>query len=118
MRLEKITCYIYITSKFSGSRICLLASAVGLGVSFFEFAMGFVLQPELPLVVPLPTSLHSPQPAMWCCVGCVLQPCSVVTAVGSNNNGWRTQPTQHGNQRLHVQWWKAPDDGHSSVRNM
>jgi hypothetical protein len=23
-----------------------------------------------------------------------------------------------GNQRLHVQWWKAPDDGHNSVRNM
>ena len=29
----------------------------------FEFAIGFVLQPELPLVVPLPTSLHSTQPA-------------------------------------------------------
>jgi hypothetical protein len=30
---------------------------------FFEFAIGFVLQPEIPLVVPLPTLLHSPQPA-------------------------------------------------------
>jgi hypothetical protein len=26
--------------------------------------------------------------------------------------------TTHGNQRLHVQWWKVPDDGHSGVRNM
>jgi hypothetical protein len=26
--------------------------------------------------------------------------------------------TPHGNQRLHVQWRRAPDDGHSSVRNM
>jgi hypothetical protein len=34
-----------------------------LGGDFFEFAIGIVLQPELPLVVPLPTSLHSPQPA-------------------------------------------------------
>jgi hypothetical protein len=29
-----------------------------------------------------------------------------------------TNTKSHGNQRLHVQWWKAPDDGHSSVRNM
>jgi hypothetical protein len=29
-----------------------------------------------------------------------------------------TNTTPHGNQRLHVQWWKAPDDGHSRVRNM
>jgi hypothetical protein len=29
-----------------------------------------------------------------------------------------TNTTPHGNQRLHVQWWKAPDDGHSSVRNI
>jgi hypothetical protein len=29
-----------------------------------------------------------------------------------------TNTTTHGNQRLHVQWWKAPDDGHSSVRNI
>jgi hypothetical protein len=36
---------------------------MGLVGSFFEFAIGFVLQPELPLVVPHPTSLHSPQPA-------------------------------------------------------
>jgi hypothetical protein len=34
-----------------------------LGGNFFVFAIGFVLQSELPLVVPLPTSLHSPQPA-------------------------------------------------------
>jgi hypothetical protein len=24
----------------------------------------------------------------------------------------------HGNKRLRVQWWKAPDDGHRSVRNI
>jgi hypothetical protein len=29
-----------------------------------------------------------------------------------------TNTKSHGNQRLHVQWWKAPDDGHGSVRNM
>jgi hypothetical protein len=29
-----------------------------------------------------------------------------------------TDTTPHGDQRLHVQWWKAPDDGHSGVRNM
>jgi hypothetical protein len=29
-----------------------------------------------------------------------------------------TNTKSHGNQRLHVQWWKAPDDGHNSVRNM
>jgi hypothetical protein len=34
-----------------------------LGGVFFEFVIGFVIQPELPLVVPLPTSLHSSQPA-------------------------------------------------------
>jgi hypothetical protein len=29
-----------------------------------------------------------------------------------------TNTKSHGNQRLHVQWWKAPDDGHNGVRNM
>jgi hypothetical protein len=29
-----------------------------------------------------------------------------------------TNTKPHGNQRLHVHWWKAPDDGHNSVRNM
>jgi hypothetical protein len=29
-----------------------------------------------------------------------------------------TNTKSHGNQRLHVQWWKAPDDGHNSARNM
>jgi hypothetical protein len=28
-----------------------------------------------------------------------------------------TNTKSHGNQRMHVQLWKAPDDGHSSVRN-
>jgi hypothetical protein len=40
---------------------------------------------------------------------------------GSNNRKGledATNTTPHGNQRLHVQWWKAPDDGHSSVRDM
>jgi hypothetical protein len=44
-----------------------------------------------------------------------------VTAVGSNNRTGledATNTTPHRNQRLHVQWWKAPDDGRSSVRNM
>jgi hypothetical protein len=41
--------------------------------------------------------------------------------VGSNNRTVledATNTTPHGNQRLHVQWWKAPDDGHTGVRNM
>jgi hypothetical protein len=29
-----------------------------------------------------------------------------------------TNTKSHGNQGLHVQWWKAPDDGHNSVRNI
>jgi hypothetical protein len=29
-----------------------------------------------------------------------------------------TNTKSHGNQRLHVQWWKAPDDGYNSDRNM
>jgi hypothetical protein len=29
-----------------------------------------------------------------------------------------TNTKSHGDQMLHVQWWKAPDDGHNSVRNM
>jgi hypothetical protein len=29
-----------------------------------------------------------------------------------------TETTPHGDQRLHVQWRKAPDDGHGGVRNM
>jgi ABC-type amino acid transport system permease subunit len=45
----------------------------------------------------LPPLLMQPLVTVWCCVGCVLQPCSVVTAVFA----------------LH-----APDDGHISVRNM
>jgi ABC-type amino acid transport system permease subunit len=51
----------------------------------------------------------------------ILQSCSVVTAYGSNNRTgleYATNTTPHGNQRLHVQWWKAPDDGHSGVGNM
>jgi hypothetical protein len=41
--------------------------------------------------------------------------------MGSNNRAGledATNTTTHGNQRLRVQWWKAPDDGHSGVRNM
>jgi hypothetical protein len=40
---------------------------------------------------------------------------------GSNNRTGledATNTTPHGNQRLHVQRWKALDDGHSSARNM
>jgi hypothetical protein len=49
-------------------------------------------------------------PALFCCY-----------AVGSNNRTGledATNTTPHGNQRLHVQWWEAPDDRHGSVRNM
>jgi hypothetical protein len=40
---------------------------------------------------------------------------------GSNNRTGLEDATNtipHGNQRLHVQWWKTPDDGHSGFRNM
>jgi hypothetical protein len=69
----------------------------------------------------LPPLHMQPLVTVWCCVGCVLQLCSVVTAYGSNNRTEledATNTTPQGNQRLHVQWWKAPDDGHSSARNM
>jgi hypothetical protein len=62
-----------------------------------------------------------PLVTVWCCVGCVLQPYSVVTAVGSSNRTGledATNTTPHGNQRLHVQWWKAPDDGRGGARNV
>jgi hypothetical protein len=29
-----------------------------------------------------------------------------------------TETTPHGDQRLHVQQWEVPDDGHNGVRNM
>jgi hypothetical protein len=51
----------------------------------------------------------------------LLLPTAFVTAYGSNKRTGledATNTTPHGNQRLHVQWWKAPDDGYSSVRNM
>jgi hypothetical protein len=61
------------------------------------------------------TPLHmQPLVTVWCCFGCVLQPCCCYRT-GLDD---ATNTTPHGNQRLHVQWWKAPDDGHSGVRNM
>jgi hypothetical protein len=50
------------------------------------------------------------------CSTCVLQPCSVVNNRTGLENA--TETTPHGDQRLHVQWWEAPDDGHGGVRNM
>jgi hypothetical protein len=38
----------------------------------------------------LPPPHMQPLVTVWCCVGCVLQPCSVPT-----EQGWRTQPTQN-----------------------
>jgi hypothetical protein len=64
----------------------------------------------------LPPLHMQPLVTVCCCVGCVLQSCSVVTALQGQHNA--TNTTTHGNQRLRVQWWKSPDDGHSSVRNM
>jgi hypothetical protein len=47
--------------------------------------VGCVLQP-CSVVTAIGPSLHmQPLVTVWCCVGCVLQPCSVVTAIGSNN---------------------------------
>jgi hypothetical protein len=41
----------------------------------------------------LPPLHMQPLVTVRCCVGCVLQPCSVVTV--STEQCWRTQPTQH-----------------------
>jgi hypothetical protein len=54
-----------------------------------------VSETTVSIIRSLPPLHMQPLVTVWCSVGCVLQPCSVVTA-----------------------WWKAPDDGHSSVRNM
>jgi hypothetical protein len=35
-----------------------------------------------------------------------------------SNNRTTTDTTPHGDQRLHVPWWEAPDDGYNGVRNM
>jgi hypothetical protein len=55
-------------------------------------------------------------PALFCCY------CCLRTRESSSNNRTgledATDPTPHGDQRLHVQWWEAPDDGHGGVRNM
>jgi hypothetical protein len=58
----------------------------------------------------LPPLHMQPLITVWYCVACVLQPCSGLEDA--------TNTTPHGNQRLHVQWWKASDDGHISVRNV
>jgi hypothetical protein len=53
----------------------------------------------------VPHFLHIPTHALWLSINR-----TVLEDV--------TNTKSHGNQRLHVQWWKAPDDGHNSVRNM
>jgi hypothetical protein len=52
----------------------------------------------------------------------VTRHCSIDTRESSSNNRTgleeATDTTPHGDQRLNVQQWEAPDDGHSGVRNM
>jgi hypothetical protein len=67
------------------------------------------------LLYPSSGTFHHCTCSLWLPSGVV--PCSVVTAVGSNNRTGledATNTTPDGNQRLHVQWWKAPDDGHAA----
>jgi hypothetical protein len=47
---------------------------------------------------------------VWCSFGCVLQRWAGLEDA--------TDTSPHGDQRLHVQEWEAPDDGPSGVRNM
>jgi hypothetical protein len=49
-----------------------------------------------------------------------MRPSALFCCNSSNRTGVKdaTNTTPHGNQRLHVQWLKAPDDGHSSIRNI
>jgi hypothetical protein len=51
---------------------------------------------------------------------CSVDTVSISDTDSSNGTGLEdtTNTKSHGSQRLHVQWWKAPEDGHNSVRNM
>jgi hypothetical protein len=73
------------------------------------------------------TLLRLSSGAFYHCTCSLWLPCDVVLVASSstvqysnNKTGLEdaTNTTPHGNQWLHVQWWKAPDDGRSSVRNM
>jgi hypothetical protein len=52
-----------------------------------------VLDTTASIIRSLPPLHIQPLVTVWCCVGCVLQHCSVDTAV-TTEQGWRTQPTQ------------------------
>jgi hypothetical protein len=67
------------------------------------------------LLCPSSGAFHHCTCSLWLPCGVVL-----VAALFNNRTGLEdaTNTTPHGNQRLNVQWWKAPDDGHNSVRNM
>jgi hypothetical protein len=75
------------------------------------------------LLYPSSGAFHHCTCSLWLPCGVVLVASSspvLYLLVSNNTTGLEdaTNTTPHGNQRLHVQWWRAPDDGHSSVRNM
>jgi hypothetical protein len=74
------------------------------------------------LLCPSSGAFHHCTCSLWLPCGVVLVASSrlVLLLLRNKRTGLEdaTNTTLHGNQRLHVQWWKAPVDGHSSVRNM
>jgi hypothetical protein len=67
------------------------------------------------LLCPSSGAFHHCTCSLWLPCGVVLVTSSSPVLLSLED---ATNTTPHGNQRLHVQWWKAPDDGHSGVRNM
>src|SRR5215475_8211845 len=76
-----------------------------------------------PIIRSLPI-LHIQPPVTVCrWVGCIFQLWSVTNCRESDSSDRpkledTTNPTTHGDWRLYVQNWEAPDDGRKSARNM
>jgi hypothetical protein len=51
-----------------------------------------------------------------CWFRCFLRPCLVPR--NQTRLEETSEPTPHGDQKLHVQQYEAPDDGHHGARNM
>jgi uncharacterized membrane protein (DUF106 family) len=89
--------------------VVVLVVAVGFGVGGVDFdvvvvvvavVVGFVVVIVVDAAVYHATNTH------------------VKASLKPNKAGRKSEPTPHGDQRLHVQQQEAPDDGHSGVRNM
>jgi hypothetical protein len=116
---------------FSSPVLLLLPLAVTTGQMHICFKiLKFLLHSTLlymfrTLLCPSSGAFHRCTCSLWLRCGVVLDaysspallllPLAVTTEQGLED---ATNTTPHRNQRLHVQWWKAPDDGHNSVRNM